>query len=1046
MLKRPEILDGSYFLELANHLKLEPLLFEGLWESPKALLIHAIQKISGKNVIVITSDAHENQLFQDLAFFHPDGVLEIPSWEALPGEELPPSRDIMGRRLEVLHNLSLSKKPHILLTSLQSFLQKVVPRKTLSSLFWSLKVGEEANFEDLVDVFLSLGYERTKLVDDKGQFAVRGGIIDVFPISEKTPYRIEFFGNEIEAIRIFDPMSQRSIEKVSELTFSHADEYTIIFKEINLESLLDYMPNTIVVFEDLLSSENHFVQLKELAGFGPRFFIDFPTFLAGETKRIYFSDHLLESMSENGELEMFGKTLSFKRHHHPFYPIDLANLDPEQNHIFLVEGEKEETSVRESLAPLPSNSHFIQGYLSSGFAYDKTVLIPFTEFSGRPKVRRTAWRSTYHTPLSDFHNIEPGDYVVHFHNGIGKYLGLDKQKNHLGIEDEFFIIEYSGHSKLYVPSSQSHLISRYIGSHEEKPELHKLGTTSWAKTKVRAQQAILGYAKDLLQMQAERAVKGGFSCPPDSPDIDEFEKAFAYIATDDQVKAVEEIKSDLMIPESMERLLCGDVGYGKTEVAMRSAFKVVADGKKQVAVLVPTTVLALQHYETFKERMALFPINIALVSRFQTAKENKETLTKLAEGKVDILIGTHRMIGKDVLFKDLGLVIIDEEQRFGVRAKEKLKAFQVGVDSLSMSATPIPRTLYLSLVGARKLSVINSPPGDRLPIKSLLVDREESLIKNAILRELSRDGQVYFVHNRVESIYKVAEELEKLVPAAKVGVVHGQLESDQIDDVFHAFKHGELNVLVATTIIENGLDIPNANTIFIDRADTFGISDLYQLRGRVGRWNKTAYAYFMIPKNRQLPEISQKRLNALIETSGFGGGMKLAMRDLELRGAGDILGVQQSGHVSSIGFHLYCKLLKRTIEALKHEAPTTFLETRLEFAYDAKLSSNYIPDSSLRLEIYHRLGEATSNEEVDNIFEELKDRFGAPPLSVTWLYHMTRIRVFANKLNYTTLKFLAHTIATEHVSLPPKSFLLPPQSSPAALEAFVVKLLTKPPL
>ena len=694
-----------------------------------------------------------------------------------------------------------------------------------------------------------------------------------------------------------------------------------------------------------------------------------------------------------------------------------------------------------SLSPLPPYHQFITGYLSSGFAFEKTCVIPFTELSHRPKIRRTAWRATYHTPLSDFHNIEPGDYVVHFHNGVGKYLGIEKQKNHLGIEDEFFIIEYSGSSKLYVPASQSHLISRYIGSSEEKPELHTLGTTNWAKTKVRAQQAILGYAKDLLQMQAERAVKGGYVCPPDSSDVEEFERSFPYNATEDQLKAVAEIKDDLMTNESMERLLCGDVGYGKTEVAMRSAFKMVVDGKKQVAVLVPTTVLALQHYESFKDRMALFPMNIALISRFQTAKENKETLIKVAEGKVDILIGTHRMIGKDVKFKDLGLVIIDEEQRFGVRAKEKLKAFQVGVDSLSMSATPIPRTLYLSLVGARKLSVINSPPQDRLPIKSLLVEREENLIKNAMLRELSRDGQVYFIHNRVESIYKVAEELEKLVPAAKVGVVHGQLESDQIDDVFHAFKHGELNVLVATTIIENGLDIPNANTIFIDRADTFGISDLYQLRGRVGRWNKTAYAYFMIPKNRQLPEISQKRLNALVETSGFGGGMKLAMRDLELRGAGDILGVQQSGHVSSIGFHLYCKLLKRTIDALSKQAPTSFIETRLEFAYDAKLSSTYIPDSSLRLEIYHRLGEATTNQEVDGIFAELADRFGKPPASVTWLYHMTRIRIFANKLGYTTLKFQNHTLATEHVSTPPKNFLLPAQSSPAALEAFITTLL-----
>lgn len=1032
------MLEGPFFQELAKNLERENLLFEGLWESPKALLLHAIQTFSKKHVIVITSDSHENPLYQDLAFFQKEGVFEMPSWEALPGEEVPPSRDIMGRRLEVLHHLSTRKSPAILLTSLQSFLQKVVSRKTLSSIFWSLKEGQEVVFEDLIYIFSSLGYEQAKLVDDKGKFAVRGGIIDIFPVSEKAPYRIEFFGNQIEALRIFDPMSQRSVEKIASFTFSHADEYSLLFKEPVLESLLDYLPDAIVVFEDLLATEDHFVQLKQLAGFQSKFFLDFLAFLETPRRRVYFSDHAIEELP----LDMFGKKLACMRHHHPFSPIDLTNLDPSYKYLFLVDGEKEESAARAALSHIPTNSTFIPGYLSSGFSYGETSFVPYTEFSHRQKVRRTAWRASYHTPLSDFHNIEPGDYVVHFHNGIGKYLGIEKQKNHLGIEDEFFIIEYSGRSKLYVPASQSHLISRYIGSHEEKPELHKLGTTNWAKTKVKAQQAILGYAKDLLQMQAERAFKGGFACPEDSIETLEFEKAFPYTETEDQLKAINEIKTDLMLSESMERLLCGDVGYGKTEVAMRAAFKAVVDGKKQVAVLVPTTVLALQHFETFKDRMSLFPVNIGILSRFQTAKENKATLQKVSEGKIDILIGTHRIISKDVLFRDLGLIIIDEEQRFGVRAKEKLKAFKVGVDSLSMSATPIPRTLYLSVVGARKLSVINSPPQDRLPIKTLLVEREENLIKNAILRELSRDGQVYFIHNRVESIYKIADDIEKLVPTAKVGIVHGQLESDQIDDVFHDFKHGKLNVLVATTIIESGLDIPNANTIFIDRADTFGISDLYQLRGRVGRWNKTAYAYFLVPKNRELPEIAQKRLHALVETSGFGGGMKLAMRDLEIRGAGDILGVQQSGHVSSIGFHLYCKLLKRTIEALKKEAPTTFLETRLEFSFNAKLPSTYIPDSSLRLEIYHRLGETQTNQEVDDILSELKDRFGPPPLEVIWLYHMTRIRIFANSKNFTLLKFLNHTLSAEHVSLPTKSFLLPKDPSPELLEGFIIERLS----
>jgi transcription-repair coupling factor (superfamily II helicase) len=715
--------------DLKKTLTTDSLLFEGIGEAPKAYLLEKLQAVTNKDLIIITSEAHENPLFQDLSFFSKNQVLEFPSWEALPGEELPPSRDIMGRRLEVLNKLKNKTETVILLTSLQSFLQKVIPKKSLNSLFWTLKIGQEVDLEELSFILSSLGYENTKIVDDKGKFAVRGGIIDVFPISEREPYRIEFFGNQIESIRIFDPMSQRSTEKVSEFSFSHADEYQILFKEKELETLQDYLKDAIVVFEDLLSIEDHFIQLKALAGFQSRFFLDFPSFLEKKEPRIYFSDEAIDKLAEfksSESLEIFGKEIHFKKAPNPFYLIDITNLDPNDHHIFLVESDKEEEAIKASLGNLPEKHEFVQGYLSMGFGINRTSFIPYTEFSHRKKMRRSSWRNTYHTPVSDFHAIEPGDFVVHYHNGIGKYIGLEKQKNHLGREDEFFIIEYSGSSKLYVPASQSHLISRYIGSSEEKPELHKLGTQNWNKTKIKAQQAILGYAKDLLHLQAQRAIKGGYVCPADSKDVLDFEDAFPYVPTDDQLKAVSEIKEDLMTNESMERLLCGDVGYGKTEVAMRAAFKMCVDGKKQVAVLVPTTVLALQHFESFKDRMALFPINCALVSRFQSAKENKETLKKVADGSIDILIGTHRMIGKDVAFKDLGLVIIDEEQRFGVRAKEKLKALQVGVDSLSMSATPIPRTLYLSLVGARKLSVINSPPQDRLPIKSLLVEREET--------------------------------------------------------------------------------------------------------------------------------------------------------------------------------------------------------------------------------------------------------------------------------------------------------------------------------
>ncbi|MBS0585387.1 MAG: transcription-repair coupling factor, partial [Verrucomicrobia bacterium] len=650
------------------------------------------------------------------------------------------------------------------------------------------------------------------------------------------------------------------------------------------------------------------------------------------------------------------------------------------------------------------------------------------------------WRASYHTPVVEYHALEIGDFVVHFHHGVGRYLGLEKEKNHLGIESEFLILEYANQSKLFVPVSQSHLVSRYIGIEEERPELHQIGSSKWQKAKDVTQKAILGYAKDLLVRQAEREITGGFAFPEDGSDTIAFGEAFPFTETADQESAISAIRQDMCSSKSMDRLIAGDVGYGKTEVAMRAAFKAVADGQKQVAVLVPTTILAMQHFETFQARFSLFPVTIGLLSRFQTKKESDEIVRKLKEGLIDIVIGTHRLLGQDIGFKDLGLVIIDEEQRFGVRAKEKLKLFKTGVDSISLSATPIPRTLYMSIIGARPMSVISSPPHDRLPIKSIMAEKEDEIIRNAFLRELARDGQGYFIHNRVESIYATAEHLQKLIPHARIGIAHGQMDSDAIEEVFQAFKQGKIDILVATTLVENGIDIPNANTILIDRADTFGISDLYQLRGRVGRWNKTAYAYFLVPKGRILPEVSQKRLNALIETSGFGGGVRLAMRDLEIRGAGDILGVQQSGHVSKIGFHLYCKLLKRTIDALKKKETASFFETKLECPFIAKFPDAYISDSAQRLEIYHRLGEAVSYEEIDAIFDELKDRFGPLPDASLFLYHLTRLRFFANKHHFTSLKFLTNALmvekGTQKVSIP-----LPPNLPPKQLEEFVTAKL-----
>lgn len=1027
------------------------LLIEGLWDAPKALIVRLLQ--GKKNILVLTSDAKESKLLDDAAYFKIENLIEFPSWETLPGEEIAPSPDIVGKRLEILHNLIHSKKKHVVVCPLQAALQKVPSPAFLKPLCRLLKKGEEISFSSLPQWLIKSGYRRSSVVADKGEFAIRGGIIDIFPVSAVEPYRIEFFGDVIDNIRSFDPIGQKSIAKVDTMFISPALELELLNQDKHPSSILAYLDETIVIFDNLLKLEDRYVAFKTLPGSKSKFFLTFEELLNEVKDHLFWIEEKIEELSETQvnkkvgrdyysgkqplqplSFEFFHRKFETKRWNHPFLEVDLSGSH--QNTHFICDSEAEENMIRQKY---PQTKKIERGYLSSGFGLsDSTlVLIPMTELTHRQKVRREKWRSTYHTPPSDFHELTPGDLVVHYHHGIGKYLGLEKRPNHLSIETEFLILEYAERSKLYVPVSQAYLVSRYIGAREEIPTLHTLGTKNWQKTKATAQKAILGYAQDLLRISAERTLQGGFRFPKDTHEMENFEEEFPYTETEDQLRAITEIKTDMTSEKAMDRLLCGDVGYGKTEVAMRSAFKAVVEGKKQVAVLVPTTVLALQHYETFAARMSNHPIVIKAISRFHTAKEVKKTLSDVAEGKVDILIGTHRILSKDVKFKDLGLIIIDEEQRFGVRSKEHLKALKATVDCLTLTATPIPRTLYLSLVGAREISLINTPPQDRLPIKTILCERDPTVISNALLRELSRDGQVYFIHNRVESISQVSDELKRLLPQARIVTGHGQMDGDELDTVFHSFKTGEADVLVATTIVENGIDIPNANTILIDRADQFGLSDLYQLRGRVGRWNRPAYAYFLIPRLRELPEIARKRLYALIESQGYGGGMKIAMRDLEIRGAGDILGVQQSGHVSSIGFHLYCKLLKRTVEALKKKLEPTFFETKMEFPYDARLPEDYIPETSLRLEIYHRLGETVTLEEVDALFAEIKDRFGTPPPPALWLYHLTRIRTLAAQKRISFLKFNTHTLETERQT--PKgpskqTFKLSPVKAPGDLE------------
>lgn len=1049
------------------------LLIDRIWQTPKAAILAQLIQLQ-RNVLVLTSSSAEDALFEDLRYFGID-VFELPSWETLPGEDIAPSVDIVGKRMQTLSSILHSSKPKLILAPMQSALQKLIPEKNLETKFLRLKKGQTTPFEQLPATLEKLGYKRCPTVTDKGQYALRGGIIDIYPPSATDPYRVEFFGNEIEEIRSFDSIGQKSIEKVSSFECTAVSELDLLQESSELSDIFSYLNHPLVVLEDLSKLEDAASTLKNMPGIQSKLFFSFEEFFAilQKEQKLFFCKEPIAELSKTQknaqgmQFEFFLHQWSAKHLSHPFRKLeDFLDIDQSAESlfsllsnasdlrlqlVFLSSSEKKQEDLKKKLEEnqvhLPEKTQFLTGYLSSSFVIADLHIgvVAESEFTKTSRIRRQKWRGTYHTPASEFHELQPGDLVVHFHSGIGKYLGIEKKKNHLGYEVEFLTIEYANHSKLFVPISQAHLVSRYIGATETStPALSNLGSKRWQQTKAHAQKQIIGYASDLLKHAAEREVEGGFRYSPDSKEMLEFEEDFPYVATQDQVNAVFEIKQDMMSEKPMDRLICGDVGYGKTEVAMRAAFKAVVDGGKQVAVLVPTTVLATQHFETFVERMRGYPIIIDVLSRNSTPKEQKKTIQAAKEGNVDIVIGTHRILSKDLNFKDLGLIIIDEEQRFGVRAKEHLKKIKKGVDCLTLSATPIPRTLYMSLIHARAMSVINTPPQDRLPIKTILAENDDSLIENAILRELAREGQVFFIHNRVETIFGRAEYIQKLVPHVKIVVVHGQMSSDGIDTLFHQFKNKEADILFSTTIVENGVDVPNANTILIDRADSFGMADLYQLRGRVGRWNRAAYAYFLTPKNQRLHEVARKRLHALIESGGYGGGMKIAMRDLEIRGAGDILGTQQSGQVSAIGFHLYCKLLKRTVDSMRKNAIAIFTETKVEAPFDARIPEEYIFEPSLRMELYHRFGEAASFEEVDEILQEMQDRFGPPPNAVLWLECLTNLRIFGSKNSFQLLRITPHFLYAEQKrknKVIDHSIPLRPLNTPEMTQEFVCKNL-----
>ena len=1027
-------------------------------------LLHKI--FPHRQIVVVVENLKTQESFQqDLETWTGASPLFYPAWEVLPHEGRLPHADIVSERLQTIVALSENSKlkpqnPKLLVTSVVALLQKTFAPADLKNRARNLKRGDKIAPLDLIEWLEEQGYEPEAQVSQKGELALRGGIVDVFPPTSPWPVRLEFFGDDLESLREFDPLTQISRGEISEVTLPPAGEIGILKNSspaVPHSSLLDHLPReTIFVLCEpaalAVQAENYSQPIPA----NDAFHIAWADFLTDLNRRGVTSVELTEEAGPeaiNPKNEI--PNLQFTSLD-AFRPLAVRALEPQvaeaqrreffqqlqrwhrqdfSVHVFCNnDGERQrfEEIWQELGLPVESRPAINLGSLARGFICEKAKLAVVTdaEIFGRYKVQRPRRLKSAHAVAArsaldiDFTDLEFGDLMVHLQHGIGRYLGLKNLPTSIGVRasepatgneqpaTECLVIEYapSGDAveppKLYVPVSEAHLVSKYVGAGKANPPLNQLGGNRWAKAREHAEKAVRDIAAEMLRIQAVRESQPGHPCKPDTQWQREFEGAFIYEETPDQVTAIAETKADQERAKPMDRLICGDVGFGKTEVAIRAAFKTVMDGK-QVAVLVPTTVLAQQHFNNFRERMADYPVRVELLSRFRTKREQVKVVEQLAAGTVDIVIGTHRIVQDDIAFKDLGLVVIDEEQRFGVLHKEKFKRLRTMVDVLTLSATPIPRTLYLALTGARDMSTIQTPPHDRLPVETIATQYDERLIRDAIKRELSRGGQVFFLHNRVTTIDVMHTKLRTLVPDARIVVGHGQMNADDLEEVMTKFVNGEADILLSTTIIESGLDIPNANTIIIDRADRFGLSELYQLRGRVGRYKHQAYAYLLLPRHARLLTEVRKRISAMKQYSTLGSGFKIAMRDLEIRGAGNLLGAEQSGHITAVGFELYCQLLKQSVASMKGEKVKRRVEVRvaLDFLGEADtLPQNYVTESHHRIEIYRKLAQATEKPMLDALQRELRDRFGPLPPAVELLLAVGELKILAADKNVTSIE------------------------------------------
>jgi transcription-repair coupling factor (superfamily II helicase) len=1096
-----ELEHSSGFERVSRHLSLGAgrRRVSGLTATARSLYVPLMARASKQTVIVVVADNKAAETLEPMlkagceltGAIDPARVVRLPAHDVLPFENLSPHPDVQEQRASALWKLATGAVD-ILIAPVESAALRLFDREYYAGLAVTLHRGEEVDVEVLTGHLASVGYTQMDLVEMPGQFTRRGGILDVYSPEQDRPVRIEFFGDEIETIRKFDPETQRSQSGLDEtqllpLTETPVTERLLAAVHARLakarvedtesdeeaadlaaaegvtvfpgweffssvagadKSLLSLVPKCALFVDEPAMVKNQIdrwwnkvEQRHDRSGIGSLIAPE-DIYLRPEILQAHLGSHfgldldqlgaidVLDEDTTLGEIEL--NTRPTLRFHGsiPALTDQLKNLMKSEMRIVLAapnQGDVERlaTVLREYQIPYRLGSRnprpggetvldeasymagdlrvpiIVRTPLAAGVSFVDTNLVLFgandvsddADVAARPVPKRSKTAAF----VSDFRDLTVGDYVVHVEHGIARYQGL-KEIVQDGLSVEFMILEFAEAAKLYVPLTRLDLIQKYRSTDAgPAPVLNRLGTQQWSKTKARVRKAMQDMTGELVKLYAERTTAQGTSFSKDNEFQRSFEDSFDFTETDDQLSAIRAIKYDMESTRPMDRLLCGDVGYGKTEVAMRAAFKAVQDGK-QVAVLTPTTVLSFQHFETFKKRFAQFPVKVEMISRFRSPKEQKLIVEQVESGKVDILIGTHRLLSKDIKFQDLGLLIVDEEQRFGVRHKERLKQMRKAIDVLAMSATPIPRTLHMSLVGLRDMSVIETPPKDRMAIQTVVAKFDEKIIRSAVEVELERGGQVYFVHNRVESIYDIASRIQELVPAARVVVGHGQMGETELERVMLAFMAHEYDVLVATTIIENGLDIPLANTMLINRADRHGLSELYQLRGRVGRSNRRAYAYLLIPQDSELTEIARRRLAALKEFSDLGAGFKIAALDLELRGAGNMLGGEQSGHIEAVGFELYTSMLEAAVKEMKGESSEERPTTQLNLGIALRIDESYVPEENQRLRLYKKVAGASSESALNEVRAELEDRYGSPPDATVFLLEAARLRLECERL------------------------------------------------